>query len=248
MPKTYKTTSNNCNIYYTNWNKYFCSQKCRGESFKGNSFWKLRNPENLKKSHKVSEKLREHCKQIGFKKGHIPWFKRKEFEGRKHPTFKDGRTINPKCIKCNNKISITSLYGRNICKKCSIEKLKELNKNPEFREKILKAQLKGLFKRPTSLENQFIRVIETHKLPFNYVGDGSFLIGWKNPDFINTNGQKICIEVANHFHHPDPWTEKRIEHFAKWGWKCLVFFGNDKNKLEIPEEEIIKNINGASNE
>ena len=74
-------------------------------------------------------------------------------------------------------------------------------------------------------------------MPYRYVGDGSFLVGYKNPDFVNVNGQKICIEVANHYHHPYPYKKKRIEHFAKWGWKCLVFF-EDKVKEDFVIEKL----------
>jgi hypothetical protein len=109
-----------------------------------------------------------------------------------------------------------------LIKKISISS-KEKWKDPEYREKTIKAQLKGLFKRPTSLEKQMIEIIKRNNLPYKYCGDGSFMIGFKNPDFVNVNGQKICIEVANIFHHPDPYIEQRKKHFAKYGWKCIIF-------------------------
>ena len=105
----------------------------------------------------------------------------------------------------------------------------------EQKEKRIKASLKGLFKRPTSLEKQMIEIINKHNLPYKYTGDGSFLIGYKNPDFVNINGEKICIEVANTFHHKEDYPEKRKEHFAKYGWECIVF---RTNKLE--ENEVLK--------
>lgn len=111
--------------------------------------------------------------------------------------------------------------------------------NPEYREKTIRAQLKGLFKRPTSLENKFIELCNEANLPYKYVGDGSFIIGFKNPDFINTNGKKICVEVANkvQVHHPNGWAEKRIEHFKKYGWECLIFWEDDfKDKNKIIKE------------
>jgi hypothetical protein len=67
----------------------------------------------------------------------------------------------------------------------------------------------------------------------------------KIPDFYETNGKKICIEVANNYHHNEEWAKKRIEHFAKYGWKCLVFFADRKNRLELSKDEILKQIRGV---
>lgn len=117
--------------------------------------------------------------------------------------------------------------------------------NLENREKVAKKILKRLKERPTSLEKEFIKIIKKNNLPFTYCGDGSLLIGFKNPDFYETNGKKICIEVANHYHHPNPWKEKRIAYFDKYGWKCLVFFGicsKSKATFEKSEEQILKEI------
>jgi len=122
--------------------------------------------------------------------------------------------------------------------------MKQHWQNSEYRERTIKAQMRRLFKRPTSLEKRFIKLIKNHNLPFAYCGNGSLLVGWKNPDFYETNGKKICIEVANHYHHPYPWAEKRIQHFAKFGWKCLIFFGDKKNKFDLPKKEIIEKIRG----
>lgn len=126
------------------------------------------------------------------------------------------------------------------------KKMKNLWNVPEWRERQLKKILKGLMKRPTSLEKQFIEIIQNYNLPFAYCGDGGLLIGFKNPDFYETNGKKICIEVANRFHHQGNWAEKRIDHFKKWGWKCLVFFASRnkrrKWKFDLSEEDIVRGI------
>ena len=91
--------------------------------------------------------------------------------------------------------------------------------------------------RPTSLERQMIQLIEKHNLPYKYTGDGSFLIGWKNPDFININGEKKLIEVGNVYHHPNGYEKKRRAHFAKYGWESYIFIGD-----KLDEEKIIKEL------
>mgnify|MGYP001590687309 FL=1 len=104
--------------------------------------------------------------------------------------------------------------------------------------------LKSLKKRPTSLEKRMINLVEKHNLPYKYTGDGSFIIGYKNPDFINVNGEKICIEVyysyqKNHFFGSENnYKNQRKEHFAKYGWKTLFF-----NENQLKETEILKRLN-----
>jgi hypothetical protein len=107
------------------------------------------------------------------------------------------------------------------------DKMKKHWQNPEYKEKVIRATLKGLLKRPTSLEQKFIEIIQKYNLPYKYVGNGSFLIGFKNPDFININGDKSCIEVANRFHHQGDWADKRREHFKKLGWDCAIIFEDE---------------------
>jgi len=107
--------------------------------------------------------------------------------------------------------------------------MKNLWKNEEYREKQIKCVLQGLFKRPTSLEQKFIDFLEKYELPFSYCGDGSLLIGYKNPDFYENNGIKLCIEVADPFFHQPTkeYEEKRLQHFLKWGWQCIVIWDDE---------------------
>ena len=85
------------------------------------------------------------------------------------------------------------------------------------------------------------KIIEKHGLPYKFVGDGSFIIGRKNPDFININGDKVAIEVYAKYYKLknsktiDEWKENRIKVFAEYGWN-IIFFDetqvNEKNVLE----------------
>ena len=136
----------------------------------------------------------------------------------------------------------------NMGKHPSIEtriKLSEIHKkqwqNKEYRNKVITATLKSLFKRPTSLEQKMIDIIKQNNLPYAYTGNGSFLIGYKNPDFVNNNGEKICLEVRAKVicqlfdkQTPTEYERQRKEHFAKYGWECIVIWDDDllKNNLE----------------
>lgn len=116
--------------------------------------------------------------------------------------------------------------------------------DPELRERRIRNTLKGLLKRPTSLEQRLIKFFTDYRLPFKYVGDGSFLIGYKNPDFINIDGRKICIEVSNSFFHRDKpeWAAKRRAHFEKYGWDCIIL---ETDRQYLSEDFILETLGPA---
>lgn len=99
-----------------------------------------------------------------------------------------------------------------------------LNKDPEF----IKKRLKGLIKRPNKLETQLIQLINQNNLPYKYVGDGSFILGNKNPDFINYNGKKQVIELFGQYWHTEPMIsqpiQERIDLFKSYGFECLIIW------------------------
>jgi hypothetical protein len=50
----------------------------------------------------------------------------------------------------------------------------------------------------------YVEITQKMNIPFKYTGNGSFIIGFKNPDFVNINGKKICLELRHdgcHFYH-----------------------------------------------
>lgn len=188
--------------------------------------------------------------KTGRDKGCIPWNKGKshsELTRKKISLATQGRIPWNKGLTKKLDIRIKATKGTKGYKPTEetrrkmSESRKKIWENPEYKNRVIKNTLKGLITRPTSLEKQFQAIIDKYSLPYRYVGDGSFLVGYKNPDFINIQydslGQKICIEVANRYHHPNPYKENRIKHFAKWGWKCIVFLGDELN-----EEEIVKQL------
>lgn len=113
----------------------------------------------------------------------------------------------------------------------------EAHKNPS--EELLKRILKRRI--PSSLEVQFQNIIDRYKLPYKYVGNGSFILGSYNPDFINTNSEKIAVEVYARYYKRrnkisiEEWKEKRLEVFESYGWKLLFF-----DETEVTEKNVLK--------
>lgn len=118
------------------------------------------------------------------------------------------------------------------------------------KEKRIKQVLKGLFKNPTSYEKKVIDVINKYNLPYRYTGDGGFLIGHKSPDFVNFNGEKICLEIRSHKINQtwakisdEEYISNRINHFKRYGWECKVLVidnPDEKDILNFFRKEVIK--------
>jgi len=105
--------------------------------------------------------------------------------------------------------------------------------------------------RPTSFEQKISNLCINNNLPFIYTGNGSFLIGYKNPDFVNIQN-KIVIEVyydyfkIQGFGSCEEYEKQRSEHFAKYGWKTIFIRTNEilnKNWDTLCMNKINKYIN-----
>lgn len=222
----------------------FCSRECYIKWVHENQGF---NPKERRVCKYCGKEFWEHAAHIKVGDGSFCSMKckaswqRENIHGENHPCWKGGN-IKRQCLICGTIFEVKPNElkrkgGGSYCsRKCLAEarrlrKLKEWQ-DPEYRDKTIAAALAGLFKRPTSLEKQFIKLIEEYNLPYKYTGDGSFLIGYKNPDFVNINGAKICIEVAEPYFHDNNYAEERTKHFAKYGWKCYVFLAQDERLNE----------------
>jgi hypothetical protein len=74
---------------------------------------------------------------------------------------------------------------------------------------------------------------------WRYTGNFKFVIDGYNPDFINVNGKKACIEVfcdyykLKKYDSIEQYKRSRRYHYGKFGWK-VVFFNN--REVAIGEE------------
>jgi len=188
-----------------------------------------------------------------FKKGNIPWNK-----GKKNP-FSKSTLIAMSESKKGLHISQDTEFKKGFTPWNKGMKMESLSK--EHKEKISKA-LKGKMPKnyqmlrtpyyvrkslrsgkPTSLEIKFQRIIDKNKLPYKYVGDGKIFIERYNPDFINTNHEKIAIEVYARYYKKrnheniEEWKNKRQKVFNKYGWKIIFF---DEIELNSEKNVLIK--------
>mgnify|MGYP001579822408 CR=1 FL=1 len=228
-------------------------------------YW-LNKKRDKKTNEKISESLRGHIsteetnKKIGltrfkngtnihsgcFKKGHeIPKEWKESWSESTKRRLKEGMIL--RCNQCGGFIGKEHNCRENI-NKMILSKLSKF-KDLEYKEKVLKKFFSSLKLRPTSYEKQMSKIIYKYNLPYKYVGDGSFLIGYKNPDYININGEKICIEVYHgyfkirNYGSIENYEKQRSEHFDKYGWKTI--FINEDEILSKDENLILNKINGG---
>lgn len=88
----------------------------------------------------------------------------------------------------------------------------------------------------SSLEDKVLKVINKYDLPYKFVGNGDFFIERKNPDFVNTNGKKIAVEVFARKQKDlfrgstKSWKLKRNNIFRKYGWSIIYIEDWQTNK------------------
>lgn len=96
----------------------------------------------------------------------------------------------------------------------------------------------------STLEEKFQVICQKNRLPYKFVGNGELLIGRKNPDFVNTNGKKVVIEVYYTKHklmfktnNIECWKNERLNIFQKYGWNVIFF-----NEVEVNEDNVLEKL------
>lgn len=115
-------------------------------------------------------------------------------------------------------------------------KLRLMNKDPEF----LKKAMLSKHIRPNIPERAFINLIEKNNLPFQYVGDGSYFVGNKNPDFIS-NDKKYIIEIFGDYYHDEnrrklPYSRTyngTKKYYEEKGYKILIVWEKELKEIEF---------------
>jgi hypothetical protein len=151
-------------------------------------------------------------------------------KGEKNPNWKGG-LVQRKCQECDKtffakRYLLKKGYGLYCSKSCS-ERAKMRNRKFPTHH--------------TKPERIFESICENNNLPFHYVGDGQLWIGRKgkkqlNPDFIEANGKKICIEImGDYWHSPlknrnlreSALLDYRKKHYKHYKWQSIFIWETD---------------------
>ena len=99
---------------------------------------------------------------------------------------------------------------------------------------------KKISKQQTKPELIFEEICKKYNLPFHYVGDGQLWIGKSkkrlNPDFIEANGERICVEIFGDYWHSlllNPKLKEcttlayRRRHYKRYKWQSVFLWETD---------------------
>jgi len=98
------------------------------------------------------------------------------------------------------------------------------DKNPMKRPEVAMKSAIGHTRKKSGCEIKFDRIVDEYALPLKYVGNNKLWIGYKNPDYVDTEDKKLVIEVTSDAYNrvEEKYEEKRIEHFKKYNYRCIT--------------------------
>jgi hypothetical protein len=187
------------------------------------------------KPHPAHDKISAMCKaRKGFK--HTDEAKRKMSESHK------GKPVSPQCLEKataantgrvrtgeeRDKIRSTLLSKREML----VENGKKAWSDPEKAKVMVGKMRKAKQLHPNKIESIILETLNKH-IPdeWNYVGDGSFVIGTKNPDFVRNHGHNQVIEIYGDYWHQGENPQDRIDLFDIYGYKTLVIWESEYKKM-----------------
>jgi len=199
-----------------------------------NGYIPKRNPNAVINMTKTKRKKKNRKKQSRISKNlwKDPEYRSKTIEGNRR-----GHRTPEYRKKVSNRLTKNNPMKRPEVRKKVSRKLKKGYKDgrlipPMLNPKIAHKVRLSLKIRPNNLEKLFIKFLEEYNLPFKYVGDGSLMVGNKNPDFIHKTKPKIIELFGDYWHKPEE-EEKRTEFFKDHGYDCLVIWGHEIKKEDI---------------
>lgn len=120
---------------------------------------------------------------------------------------------------------------------------KDLNFQVKYKENIQK----GLKRKPSSYEKRLSDLLINNHLPFIYTGDNTFLVGNKNPDFVNKE-KRIAIEVFEDYFKikkygsVENYENNRRIYFKEHGWD-IIFIRTSEIRYKDYEQICLNKIN-----
>ena len=99
--------------------------------------------------------------------------------------------------------------------------------SPEHRAKILRRRT------PSGLETRVLDLVQRYSLPYSYVGNGSYWIEDKNPDFVRNDHRKQVVEVyaafqkIQNYGNVDNYRFQRSFHYKQFGYETVFLSEED---------------------
>ncbi len=167
------------------------------------------------------------------------WWKeyhqRVDTSGKNSPSY--GRKHTPEAIakikaaRANQVFTVEQLARRKLSCKMAWDKLSD-----EDKDRRIKACIAGNNRKPTKPEHRLWGILNSvFPNEWQYTGNGSVILNGRNPDFVNTNGKKLIIELFGTYWHgrkvtgntPDKEVQLRREAYAQFGYNTLIIWENE---------------------
>ena len=217
----------------------FCSKSCAHKG-KNSSLWKGGKKKYIcencgKEVFRYPSQLNSHifCSWDCYRQ-----WRSANIRGEKHPRWKGG-LIKRICETCGKEFEVPlSQIRKGFGKFCSSSCARKKQRIPTHH---------------TSAELIFEKICKKYNIPFHYVGDGQLWIGKKegeqlNPDFIEANGKKICVEILGDYWHSPLLNQNlrvssllsfREKHYKRYKWHPIFLWETDL-KREDAEAFVLK--------
>jgi hypothetical protein len=143
----------------------------------------------------------------------------------------------------SHSLLLTNYYKNNpLAKEQLAKRLKDRwdNMNDEQRWHCIQKAMLGACRRPNKPETIILNILnELYPKQWRYTGNGSFIIGGLNPDFVNINGQKKVIEMFGDYWHRIDDSEYRTKTFSGFGYSCLIIWEHELGNIKEVTDKII---------
>jgi len=103
--------------------------------------------------------------------------------------------------------------------------------DPEYRKKVYTRH------EMSTPEIKFASLVQERNLPYQFVGNGDFWLGRRNPDFVHLSELRL-IEIWGEYYHKGQNPDDRAAYFQKFGYQTLVIWASELRKEEAVLERI----------
>lgn len=95
------------------------------------------------------------------------------------------------------------------------------------RPKLFPLIKKHSYKIPNKAELLILGILSLYKLPFEYTGQGTYVIGNKIPDFVSIKNKQIIELFGKHWHPDAKEGVQRTQFFKSAGFDTLIIYDTE---------------------